>query len=314
MSIVKINDKYPFEFETVRVNEWGQIACRKRGRAFAFREPLAVEVGLEMVEIPGGKFMMGSPESEHEHSTDESPQHQVTIQPFYIGKYPVTQAQWNAISNASPVKRELDLDEPGSERYYTPLEDPDWNKVVNLPITGVYWDEAHEFCHRLSRDTGRKYRLPTEAEWEYACRAGTQTPFYFGPTITPDLANYRGTDAGKVDDKCFCSGADDRGAKGIYRDDITPVDTFSPNAFGLYDLHGNVAEWCLDAWHGDYRGAPTDGSAWIADGDDDMVTRGGSFRSSPAQCRSASRQLHTSKRYGRVAIGLRVVCELPRTS
>jgi formylglycine-generating enzyme required for sulfatase activity len=316
---IKANKQYPFEFETVRVDELGRIIERKRGRAFAFREPLSEEIGLEMVAIPGGKFMMGSPESEHnsaeptlhEHFVDESSQHQVTIQPFWMGKYPVTEAQWQAISNTLPVERELNLDEPGFERE--PLEDPDWANVVNLPMTGVYWDEAIEFCDRLSRDTGRKYRLPSEAEWEYACRAGTQTPFYFGPTITSDLGNYRGTDAGSPNDKWFSSGSYDRGPKGIYRDDITPVDTFPPNAFGLYDLHGNVAEWCLDAWHGDYRGAPTDGSAWIADGYDDMVTRGGSYSSFPSSCCSAGRHLHTSERYGRDTIGLRVVCELPGT-
>jgi formylglycine-generating enzyme required for sulfatase activity len=310
MSAITIKDQYPFEFETIQVNERGQTIERKRGRAFAFREPLSDEVGLEMVAIPGGKFMMGSPESEHDRSVDESPQHQVTVQPFWMGKYPVTEAQWNAISNTSPVERELNLDTPGFER--DPLEDTDW-EVVNLPITGVYWDEAIEFCHRLSRDTGRKYRLPSEAEWEYACRAGTQTPFYFGPTITSDLANYRGTDAGSANERWFFSGAYDRGPKGIYRNDITPVDTFPPNAFGLYDLHGNVSEWCLDLWHGDYRDAPADGSAWIAGGWDDMVTRGGSYSSFPARCRSAGRHLHTLERYGRDTIGLRVVCELPGT-
>lgn len=116
-----------------------------------------------MVAIPGGKFIMGSPESEHNRFEDESPQYQVTVQPFFMGKYPVIQTQWQAMANTLPVERELDLNSCGFE------ED-------DLPITGVYWDEAIEFCHRLSRDTGRNYRLPTETEWEYAYRAGTQTP------------------------------------------------------------------------------------------------------------------------------------------
>jgi formylglycine-generating enzyme required for sulfatase activity len=312
MSTIKVNDQYPFEFETVQVDEQGQTIKRKRGRAFAFREALTDEVGLEMVAIPGGKFMMGSPESEHNRFEDENPQHQVTVQPFLMGKYPVTQAQWNAILNALPVERELNLDSPGFERDNLPIEDVDWDRVINLPITGVYWDEAIEFCHRLSRDSGRNYRLPTEAEWEYACRAGTETPFYFGQTITPDLANYRGTDAGNINEKWFFSGTYDRGPKGIYRNDITPVDTFPPNAFGLYDLHGNVSEWCLDAWHGDYRDAPVDGSAWIVGGDDNVVTRGGDFNHFPANCRSASRQLQTPERYSRYStISFRVVCEMP---
>jgi formylglycine-generating enzyme required for sulfatase activity len=202
-----------------------------------------------------------------------------------------------------------------------PIEDVHWDRAANLPITGVYWDEAmskappgaHEFCDRLSRDPGRKYRLPAEAEWEYACRAGTQTPFYFGQTITTDLANYRGTDRGNANEQWFWSGAYDLGPKGIYRDEITPVDTFPPNAFGLYDMHGNVSEWCLDAWHGDYRDAPVDGSAWIVGGDDNVVTRGGDFDNFPAYCRSASRKLQTPERYSRYCtIGFRVVCELPR--
>lgn len=308
---MKVNNRYPFEFETVQVDEQGQIIERKRGRAFAFSEPLSDEVGLEMVAIPGGNFMMGSPESEHNRFEDENPQHQVTLKPFLMGKYPITEAQWYAIASTLPVERELDLNSCGFAEDNLPTEDVCWDAVNHLPIAGVYWDEAIEFCHRLSRDTGRKYRLPTEAEWEYACRAGTETPFYFGQTITSNLANYRGTDCGNKNDKWFFSGAYDRGPKGIYRNDITPVDIFPPNAFGLYDLHGNVSEWCLDLWHGDYRDAPADGSAWIAGGYDDVVTRGGAFDNFPARCRSASRQLQTPERYSRHStIGFRVVCEI----
>jgi formylglycine-generating enzyme required for sulfatase activity len=314
MSAVKVNDQYPFEFETVRVDERGQVIERKQGRAFAFRETLADEIGLEMVAIPGGTFMMGSPESEPDRAEDETPQHPVNIQPFFMGKYPVTEAQWHAIADTLPVERELDLNSGGVGEEDLPVEEMYWGKAANLPVTGIFWDGAIEFCQRLSRDTGQNYRLPTEAEWEYACRAGTETPFYFGQTITPNLANYRGTDCGNTDEKWFFSGSYDRGPKGIYHNDITPVDIFPPNAFGLYDLHGNVSEWCLDAWHGDYRDAPVDGSAWIADGDDNVVTRGGSFDRFPALCRSASRQLQTPERYSRYStIGFRVVCEMAGT-
>jgi formylglycine-generating enzyme required for sulfatase activity len=199
MFAIKVNDQYPFEFETVQVDEQGQAIERKRGRAFAFREPLADETELEMVAIPSGKFMMGSPESEPNRNEDESPQHQVTIQPFFLGKYPVTQAQWLAIANTLPVGRELGLESPGFEGDNLPRE------------------------------------------------------------------------------------------------------------------HGNVSEWCLDCWHGDYRSAPADGSAWIS-GDDNVVIRGGSFDNFPAYCRSASRQLESPERYSRYCTnGFRVVCEIPIT-
>ena len=297
MSSIKVNDQYFFEFETVQVNEQGQIIERKQSQAFAFSELLADEIELEMVAIPDGKFMMGSSESEYDRdrSEEEKPQHPVTMQPFFMGKYPVTQVQWQAIAKTLPVERELD-------------PDPSAFEGDNLPIEAIYWDEAIEFCHRLSRETGRSYRLPTEAEWEYACRAGTKTPFNFGQTITSDLANYRGTNV--KDPKLSLSGSYDRGSKGIYRQETTPVDTFLPNAFGLYDMHGNVSEWCLDRWHGDYKGAPADESSWISNGDDNVVMRGGSWDAFPRLCRSASRQLQSPERYiSRLCtIGFRVVC------
>jgi formylglycine-generating enzyme required for sulfatase activity len=314
MSAIEVNDQYPFEFETVQVDEHGNVIERKPGRAFAFRESLTDEIELEMVAIPGGEFIMGSPESEYNRSEDETPQHLVTIQPFFMGKYPVTEAQWHAIADTLPVERNLDLNSGGLLEEDLPVEEMYWGKATNLPVTGMFWDQAIEFCHRLSRDTGRNYRLPTEAEWEYACRAGTETPFSFGQTITTDLANYRGTDCGNVDEQWFLSGSYDRGPKGIFRDDITPIDAFPPNAFGLYDMHGNVSEWCLDPWHGNYRGAPADGSAWISGGDDNVVIRGGSFNTFPAHCRSASRHLQTLERYSRYCTkGFRVVCEISKT-
>jgi formylglycine-generating enzyme required for sulfatase activity len=137
---------------------------------------------------------MGSPESEPDRSEDETPQHRVTIQPFFMGKYPVTEAQWHAIADILPVERDLDLNSGGLLEEDVPIEKRYLGKATNLPVTGMFWDEAIEFCQRLSRDTGRSDRLPTEAEWEYACRAGTETLFNFGQTITTDLANYRGVD------------------------------------------------------------------------------------------------------------------------
>ncbi|MGC8715225.1 MAG: formylglycine-generating enzyme family protein, partial [Leptodesmis sp.] len=155
--------------------------------------------------------------------------------------------------------------------------DPDLSsfKGENRPVEKVCWYGAIEFCDRLSQYTGRPYRLPSEAEWEYACRAGTTTPFHFGETITTDLANYCGEDRKEYG----WSGSYGRGPKGIYRQETTTVGSFGvANAFGLFDMHGNVWEWCLDHWHENYKGAPTDGSAWVKGGNSDLrLLRGGSW-------------------------------------
>jgi formylglycine-generating enzyme required for sulfatase activity len=231
----------------------------------SFTEDLANGVTLEMVAIPGGKFLMGSPESELEQEDCEGPQHTVTLQPFFMGKFPVTQAQWRAV--ASFPKINIDLQ-----------PDPSNFKGANRPVEKVSWYEAVEFCARLSKATGREYRLPSEAEWEYACRAGTTTPFHFGETISPELANYNGNYA-------YASGSE-----GIYREQTTEVGSFSANAFGLYDMHGNVCEWCADHWHNSYDGAPTDGSVWLSENENySPILRGGSWDSIPWLCRSAYR-------------------------
>jgi formylglycine-generating enzyme required for sulfatase activity len=282
------NALYPFEFETVQVDERGEIVHQEQGRAFAFREPLAPEIGLEMVAIPSGKFMMGSPESEHDRFPNESPQHEVTVQPFFIGKYPVTQAQWRIIANTPQIEQELN-------------PDPSDFKGDNRPVETVSREEAVEFCQRLSRKTGRDYRLPTEAEWEYACRAGTTSPFYFGMTITGETANYD-SDNTYLQERKINS-----------KNETTPVSTFLPNAFGLHDLHGNVWEWCLDHWHDNYKDAPTDGSAWLSDNDNaGYLVRGGSWRNYPHYCRSAAR-LNTIPDFHFNHFGFRVVCEIPKT-
>jgi formylglycine-generating enzyme required for sulfatase activity len=189
------------------------------------------------------------------------------VQPFFMGKYQVTQAQWQAVAKFPQVNRELN-------------PDPSRFKGANRPVEQVSWDDAIEFCSRLSQDTGRPYRLPSEAEWEYACRAGTTTPFHFGETITTDLANYDGN---------YTYG---QGPKGVYREETTEVGSFGvANNFGLYDMHGNVWEWCQDEWHDSYDGAPTDGSAWLGneEGSDTRLLRGGSWGNDPGNCRSAYR-------------------------
>jgi formylglycine-generating enzyme required for sulfatase activity len=245
-----------------------------------------------MVAIPGGTFLMGSPESEPERNDRESPQHTVTIQPFFMGKFPVTQAQWQAV--ASFPKVNIDL-----------KSDPSNFKGANRPVEQVSWNDAVEFCARLSKATGREYRLPSEAEWEYACRAGTTTPFHFGETITTDLANYDGN---------YTYGS---GSKGEYRKQTTDVGSFPANAFGLHDMHGNVWEWCQDTWHENYKGAPTDGSAWVdenANQNTTRIIRGGSWQSNPRDCRSASRDRdNPDTQFVNQVIGFRVMCEFPRT-
>ena len=244
-----------------------------------------------MVAIPSGKFLMGAPETEAESYDVEKPQHSVSVKSFFIGKYPVTQAQWRAVATLSQVNRDLN-------------PDPAHFKGENRPVEQVSWDDAVEFCARLSRLTQREYRLPSEAEWEYACRAGTTNPFHFGETITTDLVNYRGTDRiyiGLIKTNY------------TYRRQTTEVGSFGvANAFGLYDMHGNVWEWCADIWHSNYEGAPTDGSAWQDKGNDDnenqnRLLRGGSWYNTPRDCRSAFRYYLASVG-GDNVVGFRVGC------
>ncbi len=245
------------------------------------KEGLGNGVTLDMVSIPGGSFMMGSPQRE---GTDaEKPQHEVVVQPFFMGKYPVTQKQWRAIASLPKVNHVLN-------------PDPSYFKGDDLPVEIVSWEDAVEFCARLSKQKGGKeYRLPTEAEWEYACRSGTTTPFYFGETITWDLANYNA--------RYIYANEPSR----EHRRKTNPVGSFPPNAFGLYDMHGNVWEWCKDDFHNNYDGAPTDGSAWLSGPSNTQVIRGGSWDVNPRYCRSAYRYNFTPA--NRVDdIGFRVVC------
>ena len=225
-----------------------------------------------MIAIPGGKFLMGTEDEEIERLVKEydwegfrreKPQHEVTVQPFLMGKYPITQAQYQEVMGKNPS-------------YF---------KGDNRPVERVSWNDAVEFCQRLSKQTVQEYRLPTEAEWEYACRAGTTTPYHFGETITDKLANYDGNVG-----------------------ETTSVGQFPPNAFGLYDMHGNIWEWCQDNWHDNYEDAPNDGRVWVSGVGSMKVVRGGSWYRLPRGCRSASRSGDfpdlTDDHYGfRVACG-----------
>ncbi|MEA5495972.1 formylglycine-generating enzyme family protein [Limnoraphis robusta] len=258
-------------------NEKRIIITRYKRTGQYFIENLGDGVGLDMVLIPGGTFLMGSPEDEPESRDNERPQHEVTIQPFFFGRYTVTQAQWRVVANYPQIERELN-------------PDPSQFKGDKRPVENVNWENAIEFCKRLSHNTRREYKLPSESQWEYACRAGTKTPFHFGETITTDLANYRGTDNrdGQL------SGSYGRGNKGKYRKQTTEVGSFPPNNFGLHDMHGNVWEWCEDHYHNSYLQVPTDGTAWIDENRKTAgrVLRGGSWNYHPGYCRSAFRLLN----------------------
>ncbi|MBD2296852.1 SUMF1/EgtB/PvdO family nonheme iron enzyme [Anabaena sphaerica FACHB-251] len=280
------------------INKWAARSPltihRYSAQATGFIQELDNDTQLEMMLIPGGTFVMGSPPEELESEQRESPQHTVTVQPFFLGKYPVTQAQWKFVAQLPKRNRELN-------------QDPSRFKGANRPVERVSWYDAVEFCDRLSQYTGKNYRLPSEAEWEYACRAGTTTPFHFGETITTDLANYDGR---------YTYGD---GVKGVNRGKTTEVGSFGvANNFGLYDMHGNVWELCLDDWHDDYKGAPTDGSPWfdsnkaLFDKTEYAVMRDGSCLSKPEVCRSAFRvNINRNYRLG-PDIGFRVVCAVGR--
>jgi formylglycine-generating enzyme required for sulfatase activity len=277
-----------FTFETVTVDRKGKLIAKSPQVAQAYIETLPEGLNLEMVAIPSGKFTMGSPESEHERYDDEGPQHEVTVPPFFMGKYAVTQAQWRLVAGLPQVERELDDVDPSNF------------KGSDYPVERVSWLDAEEFCLRLSVVTGREYRLPSEAQWEYACRAGTTSPFHFGETITGKIANYS-SDIVYREEK-----------KAKSRDTTIAVGSFPPNQFGLYDMHGNVWEWCMDDWHSNYDGAPKDGSVWVetAETASRKVTRGGSWYYDPRNCRSAYR--YDNARVNRfIIIGFRVVCCAP---
>ena len=374
------------EFATVFVNKRGEIIERKQCEAYYYDQPLLIppnpvnktakhplsppflrgvrggskggdstSQNLRMIYIPEGEFWMGSPEDEEGRFDDESPQHKVTVNSFFMSQTPITEAQWRFVANLP--QEELKLNSNLS------------SNGDNHPVYGVPWEDAMEFCARLSRYTGQNYRLPSEAEWEYACRAvisnqlsvisdlsqeasaGVQIqetpftkkgggdqiqeaplikggwgdqitleewndkynqPFHFGETITSELANYNGEQIYKKE------------PKGEYRKKTTSVGIFTHNAFGLYDMHGNVWEWCLDPWHENYEGAPNDGRVWhkekeelyegiltnlkvLLQNSSAHVRRGGSWDYYPWSCRSAFRG------YVNYPCGLRVVRGSPRT-
>ncbi|NES00835.1 MAG: formylglycine-generating enzyme family protein, partial [Symploca sp. SIO1B1] len=276
-------DLKDFDFEVVTVNAKGKVTKTERCQAQFFTQELGNGVTLEMVAIPGGTFQMGAPVDEEGSSNDERPQHPVTIQPFFMSKYPITQAQWRIVAVLPRVNRSL-------------AENPSRFKGDKLPVEQVSWYDSNEFCSRLANETGIFYKLPSEAQWEYACRVGNTTPFYFGETITSTLANYDAS----------VTYAFER--KGSYRGETTPVGDFPPNTLGLYDLHGNVWEWCADPWHDNYKNAPSDGSIWQNKNDNHyMLLRGGSWNDPPQGCCCAYRYMYEPVSRSS-NLGFRVVC------
>ncbi|PSN16149.1 Sulphatase-modifying factor protein [filamentous cyanobacterium CCT1] len=276
------------EFDTVFLE--GDEIKTVRKTAQYFTEELGSDTKLDMILIPNGEFTMGSPEDDI--YVCSPPLHKVTVSEFYIGKFQVTQKQWKAIMQHNLSAHEGD----------------------NLPVENVSWCDAVEFCARISALTGRNYRLPSEAEWEYACRAGTTTYYSFGSKISTRLANYWDMDASESSpieapipsEGCVAAYNPD----GVQYLQTVPVGSYFPNAFGLYDMHGNVYELCQDAWHYDYTGAPNDGSAWGTGYDDGLVViRGGSFDYYDFNCCSAFRS-DTGISYRYHGTGFRIACSV----
>jgi formylglycine-generating enzyme required for sulfatase activity len=270
-----------------------------RRRAQGYREALGPKTddaaSLTMLWMPPGRFWMGSPDDEPERRSNEGPQHLVQLQGFFLAQTPITQAQWRQVADWKPNK--------GERAWNQKLNpDPSHFKGDQRPVESVSWEGAIEFCRRLSQRTGRRYTLPSEAQWEYACRAGTTTPFYCGSTISTKLANYNGNEV--YGD----------GARGDFRKQTTDVASFPANPWGLHDMHGNVREWCADHWHDNYKRAPEDGRAWINEEAKEnkntsnvRLLRGGSWGLDPGGCRSAFRN-DDHPGYRNDFIGFRVCC------
>jgi formylglycine-generating enzyme required for sulfatase activity len=255
--------------------------------------PPEPEIDMKLVLIPAGKFLMGSPKEEKDHEPAEEPQHEVQVQAFYLGAYEVTQGQYRLLMGNNPSF---------FSRTGKASEELQAFNTDDFPVEQVSWHEAQEFCKRLSalskeRKAGRVYRLPTEAEWEYACRAGTTTPFYTGETLTTDQANFTTFDFDLTQPG---------GVRGFRLERTATVGSYPPNPWGLYDMQGNVKEWCQDSWMVNYSkdGRPV---SWFRD---NRVVRGGGLDSELWACRSAKRGpgRPDARHY---STGFRVACSIP---
>ena len=212
-SAPQIFEKGPYTFRRI---------CGSEGKAIKTSFSLNDSVSIDFTLVPSGSFVMGSSEDESYVRANEMPAHNVSVSEFWIGTYPVTNIQWNAVAD------DLSLKYPSDSR----------------PVVNVWLEQALNFCGDLSGKLGVEVVLPTEAQWEYACRGGTSTPYAFGGEIVPEVVNFGGL-----------SGPWEVGTGGIAND------------FGLYDMHGCIWEWCSDVWHPNYNGAPSNGYSWDSDGD-----------------------------------------------
>jgi formylglycine-generating enzyme required for sulfatase activity len=279
---------------------------RWRSHHWAHREQLAEGVALTMLRIPAGNFEMGAPQTEAGSTEQERPVHRVTLGEFLLGQTPITQAQWRAVAEWERLDHEP-VDLWPESFLHNPAITSDRKRFRGdlRPVVNVSWFDAQEFCQRLALRTGKNYTLPSEAQWEYACRAGTITPFHFGDTISTELANYNGEVYGN-------------GNKGDNRQQTTDVASFPANPWGLHDMHGNVREWCADCWHDNFEGVPKDVNTGVGGDDEQIINkdrvnmnmrllRGGSWHYHPANCRSAYRSF-TPSNTRNANIGFRVCC------
>ncbi len=279
-----------FNFKTLTMDRRENPTQESVKSARFYREYINDNVWLELVEIPAGEFMMGTSKGETNKDQEtqmERPAHKVSVPKFWMGKFEVTQEQWRAVAELPKVK--INLEDQSA-----------FKGDKNLPAERITWDEAVEFCARLAAATGREYRLPTEAEWEYAARAGTTTAFAFGETINTGIVNYDGSQP------FWTSQIKTEGR----RKTVAVGSLGKANAFGLFDMHGNVVEWCQDRWHPNYDGAPRDGSAWMS-GNAGPVVRGGSYEDAAPDCRSARRVSYGTGQVRRKDQGFRIAVGKP---
>ena len=273
-----------FHFTVATLDNSGVMKGGMQREGRLFREELGDGESLELVELPTGNFWMGASPTEfsqvgkefqrvglpfnqaQEVAQSEIPQGEVQVVSYYLTRREITQAQWEQVADWPQVRIELN-------------PEPSFFHGKDRPVEQITWEEAIEFCERLSARTGRPYRLPSEAEWEFACRAGTLTPYHFGETISFEVANF---------DAAYPWGHAVNGQR--RQQTFDSGSTGAANAFGLLDMHGNVQEWCMDPWHPNYQGSPLGASVWEKGGDSQYrVVRGGSYLSAAAFCRSSSR-------------------------